>query len=36
MRMAMRCFMRLTNGFSKKLSPLKAAAGLHFAWYNFL
>jgi len=35
MRMAMRRFTRLTNGFSKKLSHLKAAVSLHFAWYNF-
>jgi len=35
MRMAMRRFTRLTNGFSKKLSHLKAAVALHFAFYNF-
>ena len=35
MRMAMRRFTRLTNGFSKKLSHLKAAVALHFAYYNF-
>lgn len=34
MRMAMRRFTRLTNGFSKKLSHLKAAVALHFAYYN--
>jgi transposase-like protein/IS1 family transposase len=34
MRMAMRRFTRLTNGFSKKLSHLKAAVALHFAHYN--
>jgi IS1 family transposase len=34
MRMAMRRFTRLTNGFSKKLSHLKAAVSLHFAHYN--
>jgi hypothetical protein len=31
----MRRFTRLTNGFSKKLSHLKAAVALHFAYYNF-
>jgi len=31
----MRRFMRLTNGFSKKLLHLKAAVALHFAYYNF-
>jgi hypothetical protein len=35
MRMQLRRFTRLTNAFSKKLSHLKAAVGLHFAWYNF-
>jgi transposase-like protein/IS1 family transposase len=35
MRMAMRRFTRLTNTFSKKLSHLKAAVALHFAYYNF-
>lgn len=35
MRMQMRRFTRLTNGFSKKLRNLKAAVALHFAWYNF-
>jgi transposase-like protein/IS1 family transposase len=35
MRMAMRRFTRLTNAFSKKLSHLKAAVALHFAFYNF-
>jgi IS1 family transposase len=35
MRMQMRRFTRLTNGFSKKLANLKAALGLHFAYYNF-
>jgi IS1 family transposase len=35
MRMAMRRFTRLTNAFSKKLSHLKAATALHFAYYNF-
>lgn len=34
-RMQMRRFTRLTSGFSKKLSNLKAACALHFAWYNF-
>ena len=36
MRMQMRRFTRLTNGFSKKLANLKAAVALHFAWYNFV
>lgn len=35
MRMAMRRFTRLTNAYSKKLSHLKAAVALHFAYYNF-
>jgi transposase-like protein len=35
MRMALRRFTRLTNAFSKKVSHLKAACALHFAWYNF-
>jgi IS1 family transposase len=35
MRMMMRRFTRLTNGFSKKLANLKAAVALHFAYYNF-
>src|SRR6266513_5676083 len=30
-----RRFTRLTNAFSKKLSHLKAALTLHFAYYNF-
>jgi len=33
--MAMRRFTRLANAFSKKLSHLKAAVALHFAYYNF-
>src|SRR5262249_50423367 len=36
MRMQMRPFTRLTNGFRKKLENLKAAVGLHFAHYNFV
>ena len=36
MRMQMRRFTRLTNGFSKKLANLKAAVALHLAWYNFV
>lgn len=36
MRMQMRRLTRLTNGFSKSLKHLKAAVGLHFAWYNFV
>lgn len=33
-RMMSRRFTRLTNAFSKKLSHLKAAISLHFAYYN--
>jgi len=36
MRMNMRRFTRLTNGFSKKLENLEAAVALHFAHYNFI
>jgi hypothetical protein len=35
MRMQIRRLTRLTNAFSKKLSHLKAAINLHFAFYNF-
>lgn len=35
MRMAMRCFTRLTNAFSKKLENLQHAVSLHFMHYNF-
>jgi IS1 family transposase len=35
MRMMMRRFTRLTNGFSKRAQPLKSAVALHFAAYNF-
>ncbi len=35
MRMGMRCFTRLTNGFSKKLDDHMAAIALHFMHYNF-
>jgi len=35
MRMGMRRFTRLTNGFSKKRGNLVAAVCLHFAHYNF-
>jgi len=35
MRMQMRRFTRLTNGFSKSLKGLRAAVALHFAHYNF-
>ena len=35
MRMSMRRFTRLTNGFSKKPENLRAAVALHFAHYNF-
>jgi hypothetical protein len=34
--MQLRRLTRLTNAFSKKLSHLKAAVALHFAWYNFV
>lgn len=36
MRMSIRRFTRLTNAFSKKADNLKAAAALHFAWYNLV
>jgi IS1 family transposase len=35
MRMGMRRFTRLTNGFSKKAENLAAAVALHFMYYNF-
>jgi hypothetical protein len=35
-RMQMRRLTRLTNAFSKSLAHLKAAAALHFAYYNFV
>jgi IS1 family transposase len=35
MRMGMRRFTRLTNGFSKKVENHVAAIALHFMWYNF-
>jgi IS1 family transposase len=35
MRMSMRRFTRLTNGFSKKIENLEAAVALHFTYYNF-
>ena len=35
MRMSMRRFTRLTNGFSKKVENLAAAVSLHFMHYNF-
>jgi IS1 family transposase len=35
MRMSMRRFTRLTNGFSKKLTNHAAAVALHFLHYNF-
>jgi IS1 family transposase len=35
MRMSMRRFTRLTNGFSKKLDNLRCAVALHFMYYNF-
>ena len=36
MRMSMRRFTRLTNGFSKNLDNLKAAVALRFAHYNMM
>lgn len=36
MRMHMRRFTRLTNGFSKRLTNLRAAVSLHFGWYNWV
>jgi hypothetical protein len=36
MRMSMRQFTRLTNGFSKKIEDPKAAQSLHIAHYNFV
>jgi hypothetical protein len=35
MRMGMRRFTRLTNGFSKKVENLGHAVSLHFMYYNF-
>ena len=35
MRMSMRRFTRLTNGFSKKIENLEFAVALHFMHYNF-
>ncbi len=35
MRMSMRRFTRLTNGFSKKIENHEAAIALHFMYYNF-
>jgi hypothetical protein len=35
MRMAMRRFTRLTNGFSKKVENHACAIGLHYMYYNF-
>lgn len=35
MRMGMRRFTRLTNGFSKKIENLEHAVSLHFMFYNF-
>lgn len=35
MRMGMRRFTRLTNGFSKKVENLEHAVALHFMYYNF-
>jgi len=35
MRMGLRRFTRLTNGFSKKVENLVHAISLHFMYYNF-
>ena len=35
MRMGMRRFTRLTNGFSKKMANLRAAVALYMVHYNF-
>ena len=35
MRMGMRRFTRLTNGFSKKVENLAHAVALHYMYYNF-
>jgi hypothetical protein len=35
MRMGMRRFTRLTNGFSKKLENLRHAVAIHYMHYNF-
>ena len=35
MRMHMRCFTRLTSGFSKKIENHASAVVLHFMFYNF-
>lgn len=35
LRMPLRRFTRLTNGFSKKLANLKAMVAVFFVWYNF-
>ena len=35
MRMGMRRFTRLTNGFSKKIENLTHAVSLHYMHYNF-
>jgi IS1 family transposase len=35
MRMSMRRFTRLTNGFSKKVENLEHSVALHYMWYNF-
>jgi transposase InsO family protein len=35
MRMGMRRFTRLTNGFSKKIENLTHAVSLHYMYYNF-
>ncbi|MDP4200373.1 MAG: IS1 family transposase [Bacteroidota bacterium] len=36
MRMSMRRFTRLTNGYSKKIENLEAAVALHYMFYNYI
>jgi hypothetical protein len=35
MRMSMRRFTRLTNGFSKKIDNHATSVAIYFTWYNF-
>jgi hypothetical protein len=36
MRIHVRCFKRLTNGFSKKVANHEASIAFHFIYYNFV